>query len=633
MVEPDRPLQKLSRTLLLLLVVLSAFLVVRGYRFGVSDQNEYLPQLYRMLDPGFLRNDWFTNETASFNPRTIFITFLAGGTWLVGDATAHFLVYTVCFGALALGAIRLGARLFGSATAGVIGLVFILLGPQATLGGQDLLGDYLQQSMLSATAIVWALAMFVERRWWLAWLLAGLATALHVTSGAIGAILLGVLTLVQLRRIGLKNLALSAAVFLVPALAAVVPLLVSLRSHGAGLSDAQFIDILGRIRAPWHYLPSQFPLESYVHFGLLLVAAGAALRLQPRSPYRTETFALAATIAALCVVAYVFVELVPIAAVMSLDLTRATVFFRLLAMLALGGAVATGLRRREPAHVLPACAIAFGLVTHADIVVAVVALLWLAAQGRPRLGRGVAAFSALLAAAAVCLAVVTILRPSWGGAVAGALRSGYVHVGVGSMLAAVALGLYALWLHGPALWQTRMRRLAPLLWLVPAMIALLEVYDKPLAARLPGIHDLTVARLKPALAYETELDQLAAWCSDWTPADAVFIIPPGSTKHAMQDFRVKAKRAIVADFKAIAFTREGLRQWRERIRDLTNDAPFADGGDRDEELSRGYASLTADDVRRLADKYRASYILVEKPKQLPFELVHETVAFRLYKAP
>ena len=62
MAEPLRPAQKLSRPLLVLLVALSAFLVVRGHRFGVSDQNEYLPQLYRMLDTGYLRNDWFTNR-------------------------------------------------------------------------------------------------------------------------------------------------------------------------------------------------------------------------------------------------------------------------------------------------------------------------------------------------------------------------------------------------------------------------------------------------------------------------------------------------------------------------------------------------------------------------------------------
>ena len=631
MAEPNRRTQKLLRTLLLLLLLLSAFLVVRGYRFSVSDQNEYLPKLYRMLDPGFLRNDWFTNETADLNPRTYFIALVAGATWLIGDAPAHFVLYAVCFGALSLGVIRLGARLFGSQGAGVFSLAFILFGPRATLGGQDLLGNYLQQSMLGAAGVVWALAMFLERRWWFAWLLVGLATALHMTTGAIGAILLGVLTLVRLKEIGPKNLALCAAAFLVPALAATVPLLMSLRSQGGGLSDAEFIEILARVRAPWHYLPSSFSPEAYIRFGLLFVAAAAAFRIQPPSPHRREVYAFVATVVALCLIAYVFVELVPVATVTSLNLMRATVFFRLLAMLALGGAVHAGLRRREAAQILPAAAIVFSLVTHADFLAVVVAVLWLVSKSKPRLARGVAAFSALVIAAAICLALVTILKPSWGHAVAGAFHGNSIRLGVGSMLAAVALGLYALWLHGGAVWRLRMRHLAPMLWVVPAAIAVLQIFDRPLARRFPGIHDLTVARLKPVRVYEGDLDEMAAWCRDNTPADAVFVIPPGSKDYEVQDFRLKARRAIVADFKAITFTRSGLRQWRERIRDLTNNVEFTLHGDRKKELSEGYASLKAEEVRRLARKYGASYILVEKPAELPFPLAHETDSFRLYQ--
>ncbi len=631
MAEPLRPAQKFTRPLLALLVAFSAFLVVLGYRFGVNDQNEYLPQLYRVLDPRYLLHDWFTLETVGLNPRTAFIAVAGGATWLIGDAPAHLVLYAVCFGVLGLGVIRLGARLFGSRAAGVLGLAFVLFGSRATLGEQDVLGNYLQQSMLAATGLVWALAMAFERRWRVAWLLVGITTAIHLTTGIIGAVLLGVLTATQLRQIRPKRLLKCAAAFLVPVLAAVVPVLVSLQSQSGGVSGAEFIDILGRIRAPWHYIPSSFPLADYVRVGLVLVAAAAALQLQPPSPHRRALYAVAATIGVLCLVAYVFVELVPVASVMSLSLMRATVFLRLLAMLALGGTACAGLRRREAAPVLAAAAIALGVVIRADLVVTLVAILWLVAHARPRLSAGATGVSAVVVGAALVVAVATILRPSWGQAVAATFGSSYVHVGVGSILAAVALGLYVLWLHGGVRWQVRLRRAGPALWLVPVAVVLLAVFDAPLAERFPGIHDLTVARLQPGIVYEGELDRLAAWCRANTPEEAVFIIPPGSREHAMQDFRVKARRAIVVDFKAIAFTRAGLREWRERIRALTNDAEFAPRGDRQRELAEGYASLTPGDFRRLADIYNASYILVEKPKNLPFELVQESAALRLYR--
>jgi hypothetical protein len=621
-------------TALTFVLLLSAFVIVRGYRFGAADQNEYLPQLYRMLDPGYLGNDWFTNETAGLNPRTYFIAVLAGPTAVMGAAAAHLLLYAACFAAFGLGVVRLGRRLFGPVEAAVLGLAFVLFGPLATLGSQDLLDNYLQQSMLAATGVTWALVLLLERRWWPAWLLAGLVAVVHVTTGMIGAVLLGVVTLLHVREIAPRSLILSAAAFLVPALAANVPLWLALRAHGGGVSDAEFIAILGHIRAPWHYIPSQFGLAVWAHFGLLVVAGAAALRLQPPSPHRRELRALVGAIAVLCAVAYVFVELVPVATVLSLNLVRSTVFLRLLAMLALGGAVARGLEDRRPAHALAACAVALGIVTDAGLPVAVLmALLWLAATRWPAVRPALAAVSAIVCGAAVVVALVVILAPRAGAAVAEAVAGSYVRLGIGALLAAVALGLYVLWIHGGSVRQSRMRRLGVVLWLVPAVLVALKTVDAPLEKRFPGIHDLSVARLQPAGTSATDLDEMAAWCRTNTPADAVFIIPPDSVEHDVQRFRVRAGRAIVADFKAIAFTRQGLHEWRKRLRDLTNDAVFAPGADRSKECADGYTSLTPGDFRRLAETYDAAYILVEKPHTLPFQLAHETAAFRLYKAP
>jgi hypothetical protein len=467
-------------------------------------------------------------------------------------------------------------------------------------------------------------------------------------AGALGAMMLGVLTLMHLKEIRPRELVACAAAFLLPALAANVPLFISIRSHSAGLSDAEFIDIFARFRAPWHHMPSRFSSEVYTQTGLLFMLGAVVFHIQPSSPHRREVYALVGTFIVLCLCAYVFVEVIPVAAVLGLNLMRATVFFHLLVMVFLGGAVWWGLREGQIEQALPAMALVLCVVTQATLLIpALIGVLWFISRGSRQLRPVVAAVSGLLLAACVVLALFVVLKPSWGGSVVSSAGGNYIRFGLASLLASAALGLYALWRYGGARWQRRMRRLVPALWLVPVSVVLLEVFDGPLARRFPGIHDMTVARVSLQTVYKGPLDEMAAWCRDSLPEDAIIIVPPDALR-----FRVKASRAIVVDFKAIPFTRDGLREWRERIGNLLGDAEFQAGPSWHGALRIGYASLTADDFRRLADKYGANYILVEKltahdlrhfadrhgesdllaqiPVELPFPLLHENDEFRLY---
>ena len=64
---------------------------------------------------------------------------------------------------------------------------------------------------------------------------------------------------------------------------------------------------------------------------------------------------------------------------------------------------------------------------------------------------------------------------------------------------------------------------------------------------------------------ETENDKLYEWIQGNTPNDAIFIIPP-----TMEDFRLRANRAIVVDWKAFPFKDSAIIEWRDRIFDVTN---------------------------------------------------------------
>jgi hypothetical protein len=110
---------------------------------------------------------------------------------------------------------------------------------------------------------------------------------------------------------------------------------------------------------------------------------------------------------------------------------------------------------------------------------------------------------------------------------------------------------------------------------------------------------------------EDDPSYLAAcdWIAANTPVDAVFLVPPDE-----QAFRLRARRAIVVNFKSVPQLSGELAAWRERLSqvlmlpDLTTlDRPF------DQTLAAiraRYESRTPEQLQNVARRYGARYILV-----------------------
>ncbi len=147
---------------------------------------------------------------------------------------------------------------------------------------------------------------------------------------------------------------------------------------------------------------------------------------------------------------------------------------------------------------------------------------------------------------------------------------------------------------------------------------------------------------------------LCDWIREHTPAGAVFIIPPN-----LEGFRVRARRAIVVDYKAMTFTNEEIWRWFERIsrvgRLLAASGIQGDVAPGDEEyasvalrnlhrirftapvkemLATGYSSHTAATIQSLARRYQAGYVVVPAGgRSYPFSVVYENGGYTLYTIP
>lgn len=266
----DRPLPLLFTAL----AVPLAYALRFGRGFGFSDQDEFLPWLLARTQPEVLAQDWYVStQQAAFNVRSGFVTLLEIPAGLFGIEAVVETFYVVAVLALVVAIFEIARGLgAGNLAASVGTLVAVAITPRWTLGGNAAASSMLVPSLAAWAICLWAVVLCLRRRYLAAGVLVGLAAWVQIlVASQTGAILLLALLLTgpATRREVLR--------FVVPSLILALPVVGLLVSAGTGLPADSF-DILARIRAPHHYLPSAFPVSDYVQFALLSVAGVWALR-------------------------------------------------------------------------------------------------------------------------------------------------------------------------------------------------------------------------------------------------------------------------------------------------------------------------------------------------------------------
>lgn len=125
-----------------------------------------------------------------------------------------------------------------------------------------------------------------------------------------------------------------------------------------------------------------------------------------------------------------------------------------------------------------------------------------------------------------------------------------------------------------------------------------------------------------------------------TPKDAVFITPPDIWWFYTPDWRVFSERSTVvtlSELLEIALVPDNASIWKERFNDLAPGALAKFNGnfyDGRAFTHQAFYTLSQADMERLAAKYRATYLVVQKPQVYPgFPVDYENQEFTMYILP
>jgi hypothetical protein len=583
-----RPKPDFLSTLMALCIGVVTTLCVTGYQFGKSNHTIYLLDAFHRVHPELLKNDWFTTQTFQYHAAFGWITRLLMREGIVEQG---FLVgYLAMVIAFHIAWFKMVSVFGGSRRTYLVSVLFYYLSAGGTgLGIYQFFQDScFLASNISNVALLWAFYFWmVDKRFWSAFCF-GVAGLFHLNYAVVGVaswVALNAwdwMTHVPQMSPNLQSLVTN----LDPAekskqrrasvrawVAAVVPSLFNIAagayfqlSRGGKLPLAKFIEIYVKFRHPHHYDPRAWPLALWICcIWSLPLAAMAYWILQNRADLqaarraRREAGRIFLGMLALQLIALVgagkwyFTE-----TLVQMSLYRFSIYVQLL------GCIGAALLFCDCTR-LAGASIRAILIAICGLIAATPLLFWLG----PHIGwiniEGVRAF-------------INAKRP--------------------------ALILFFILSTAPALHELiavfrsqtvrNVLNIAAIIFFVGLVVV---GWDRWIG--------LTMIVEKP----DPDYVKIAEYAKENTPIDAIFLVPPDES-----DFRLRAERATVVNFKAVPQLGAELSEWAQRLRDvlgLTNlNHQLPHGFDKIPPAMRSiYKDRPADALIATAEKYHARYVV------------------------
>jgi hypothetical protein len=265
-----------AKDILIAIAIWSLLILRFGYYFGTGDHVELLPYTLFLNDNSLYPNDFFIQSLHANQPneRTVFAHLLL--PFVNHLEITMLLLHLINAIVLLLGLFALAKRFIANQLfAWLAVFVSILVFNDKALGNVDLYTPSIQAGDVACAIIVWAINLFLDRKYLLTSLLMSIATLIHVLEGLDVMILLCLLVLIMLLRnqLKLKTAIYFYFIYFIIAFPLLFMVLMAKSAATATISNDDLFAILFEFRHPHHFIFSSFPLFNKLFFLTLVIAA------------------------------------------------------------------------------------------------------------------------------------------------------------------------------------------------------------------------------------------------------------------------------------------------------------------------------------------------------------------------
>jgi hypothetical protein len=322
----DKAHHKKAKFIVLLLLIILSYPFLIKYAFVLHNQFESLPLILRFNNPAFLISDWAVNADAALSPRIFFTAYMGTLARFIPLTLAYFLNYLIMVTLVALPTYLLSQKLFRSPWVSLLTTAPVLYGQEFTLGGNDLMGRDFDPSRLAFGLVFLGFIFLLNKKYKVAAILFAIACYLNPLIGTEGpAILYGIFFLKKFFLPVMESVILYLILAGYSLFAWITPLL-SVTNDPTPKNI--LTTIFARVRLPQHYLPSTWPFETYFYFFVFVILAFIiykTLRNKFPDEVRKVIFPACGIIFFLCIIGFIFTEIIPVYFVTIAQLFRLTV--------------------------------------------------------------------------------------------------------------------------------------------------------------------------------------------------------------------------------------------------------------------------------------------------------------------
>jgi len=597
--------EKLHETweIIIFLLILTCFsIALNGYYFGIGDHSIQIPFMKAYDNPSLYPNDLLLTQIPYYY--TFFYYILALFIKYIEIETLFFVTFFISRFLMYFAIFILASHLFESEkTAYISTLLFFLPQPMLACG---LFDSYMLARGFVFPFLLFSILLFLKQKYVYAFLLTGIMFNLHGMSASLVLFMFMFYFLLNFKRVDKIDMLKSISVFLLCAF----PLLLwrfQMPSCSIFYADPEWVNIL-RIRVPHHIFPLSWSIQRWFGFLLISVLMISSFKYKPRLRNHKTILTFSLAILIMCMLGIIFTELVPLAIVINVQLLRSTRFFTIFAIIYISNYL-IALSDGDLTQKLISTGIFTSLFLGISKFVGLFFLLLISLRVKEKLPRVRKLIIALSFIGFVSVALISIFPdivsfPSLSKILSVELITFGEFILIFIFLFSLALGRLKDLFEPQALRKIVVFGFITILLLMSAT----NVYIR--STRDQGLQEDWV--------------DVQLWCKNNTPKDSFFIVPP-----YFMGFRVYSERSILGDWKdggVSNFNPAFAIKWWERMRDLGyTQENYKKYGKKE------YNSLTEFEFEKLAKKYNATHVIVEKPKELNFTLSYENGYFRIYE--
>ena len=309
-----------------LILLLVSFYTYLFYRYGISDHNEQIPIIMRIIDESFLVNDWFINQNINFSPRFFYSLLMGNFSSIFGLPLTFLFIFFISSFITAYAIYLLSNAIFNKKVVSLVVVFVVFFCGKISLGGNWIVGQLLVPSRIAMFLIVLSLYYHLINKSKTSFFLLGLATIIHPLLGCLIVTIIfisNIFSKIQDKTNFIKT-TLSLIIYYLPfGFIGLLPVIL----NSSSMIDHQIFETITYIRHPHHYCPFSFPLSHYLKFFGLLLIFGITLyfnNFPENREVHKKIVIIILLISIYCVIGTIFVEIFPVLFIGKLQLFRLT---------------------------------------------------------------------------------------------------------------------------------------------------------------------------------------------------------------------------------------------------------------------------------------------------------------------